>query len=470
MKSLYGAAKGVPPKNNNLQAAYLVAVYAIAVGITPEFNFLGIPKVRITDLLLPVILLACSPTPAANSKDPNQQMPLAGFFKLIIFWNICCLAFWGQAPWTPGLFYVAKRAIYFLVAYVAFKAVREVNVWNQVVRALVFASPILSFSVLHELGRNIDAGGILATGEGMRASGIIANQQTSTALYIAVISCIALGAWDAFKDARWRLGTVASLATGCAAIFATGSRGGLACVTLSLVLTAAQNPKRGIKLIIVALFFGAIAWQFTPPELRTRLAGILPETQATITGLTSEDGKLVEYGNSSITDRALVAQWAWKELIPKAGLIGAGAGFKNLGAIDDFYLTEWLYHGLIGMVLFAGLQIALFVGTMRIALRSKDPVEQGVASGVATAVVVMSASGIHADTFYLIRPMEALALLLGLVAARRAIGSQDAAPTLSAAQIRAREIMAPRRLARPIREEPPQVPGFRAPQQESGPV
>ena len=58
---------------------------------------------------------------------------------------------------------------------------------------------------------------------------------------------------------------------------------------------------------------------------------------------------------------------------------------------------------------------------MKAARETKDPVEKGVATGVATAVVVMSASGIHADTFYLIRPMEFLALLLGLVAARRAL-------------------------------------------------
>ncbi len=405
-------------KKKSTAAAFWVLLYAIAVGITPEFDFMGIPKVRITDLLLPVILL----TSLSSKRAPGERgrgLPLSGAFMFLFSWNIGALFVWGKAALTPGLFYLAKRLIYFIVVYSVYLAVRDVQSWNRIIRMVVFTSPLLSLSVLHELHSNINSGGILATGEGMRASGIIANQQTSTALYIAVITCIALGAWDAFTDARWRLGTSVSLATGCAAIFATGSRGGLACVVLSLLATIFQNPRRGCSLILVGIFAGGIAWITTPKELQTRLSGLLPETQATISGMTEDGEELPEYGTSSVADRVMMARNALNYIIPQAPVLGLGAGFKRLGAIDDFYLTEWVYHGIIGLGLWIYLQLGVTVGCWRISKQSKDRVERGVAAGATSAMLVLSASGIQGDCFYLIRPMEALSLLLGLVAARR---------------------------------------------------
>lgn len=164
-----------------------------------------------------------------------------------------------------------------------------------------------------------------------------------------------------------------------------------------------------------------LAWAFTPAALQERLAGIFPETQATLSALTTDSAYMPDAGSSSIAGRAVTAGWFFKELLPKCGLMGLGAGWKNLGAIDNFYLTEWLYHGFIGLCLFVRLEWALIVYCIKIARTAKDSVEKGVATGVATAVLVMAASGIHGDTFYLIRPMECLALLVGLVMARRSL-------------------------------------------------
>ena len=400
------------------ESAYLIGIFAILVGITPEFTFMGIPKVRLTDLLLPFILMTCGGKTGSGPKIGGPA-PLVELFKKLMLWNLGCLFIWGQAPLSPGIFYLGKRLVYGLIAYSAYAAVQTIPSWNRVIRLMVFASPILSFSVLHELNTNIESGGILATSEGMRASGIIANQETSTALYIAVITCISLGAWSAFRDPLWRIGTTISLVAGCAAIMATGSRGGLACIVLAVLITALQHRKRGMSLVLGAAIVGAIGWQFTPPELQERLAGIFPETTATIEAYTMDDAAALDIGGSSIADRALGAQITMQTLIPQSGIFGLGTAFKRLGAIDDFYLTEWVYHGLIGLGLFISLQVSMVKTCQKRARVAQDPAEQGVAASAVTAVIVMSASGIHADTFYLIRPMEALALLLGLVAARQ---------------------------------------------------
>ena len=411
-----------PENTRKPRSAYLVTCYAFAVAITPEFTFLGIPKVRLTDLLLPLLYLSYVGS-IGSSRGSRNKSVFQGLCVSLLAWDLGALFLWGQAKITPGIFYLAKRGIYFLVALFCSACVNNKRAWNQVVRMLVFASPILNCSVLLEMRVNQAAGGAWGSSEGMRASGIIAQQETSTALFIVIVTCLSLGAWDAYKDLFWKLGTSLTLLTGCCAIFATGSRGGLACAVLSVVILVGVRPQRALAVGLLGILVGVVAWNFTPDVLRSRLAGIFPETQATLNALANGREYMPDAGGSSIAGRALTAENFFSVIMPQAGLMGMGAGWKNLGSIDNFYLTEWMYHGLIGLGLFLQLQYALVVFCLKSARDAKDPVEKGVASGVATAVLVMSASGVHGDTFYLIRPMECLALLVGLVVARRSIRS-----------------------------------------------
>lgn len=395
--------------------AMLVTLYALAVAVTPEFNFLGIPKVRITDLLIPLLLINFGSN--LKYKPGSRKSYFGPMCTSLIIWDLGALFVWGQATPNPGLFYVAKRAIYFLVALLCSASVQNVKAWNQVIRTLVFASPILNCSVLLEMfAYNTRPGS--SDAENIRASGIIANQQTSTALFIVIVCCLSLGAWDAYKDRLWRLGTCLALLTGVGAIFATGSRGGMACAGLSLVFTVILRPGSTLPLVLIGSVVGGVGWMLTPAPLQERLINIFPETQATVAGLVNPE-LMPDTGSSSIAGRAVSAKWFFTYLMPLSGLLGLGAGWRKLGVLDNFYLTEWLYHGFIGLCLFLRLQIALLAYCLAAVGKAKDPVEKGVATGVAVAVMVMSASGIHGDTFYLIRPMECLALLVGLVIARR---------------------------------------------------
>lgn len=417
-------AEGPAPEPK--RTAVLVTLYAVAVAITPEFNFLGIPKVRFTDLLVPFLIASFGSRLVAQV---NQQGKKSSKFSSqcmqLLFWNFGALLLWGQAKLDPGVLYLAKRAEYFLVALLCSASVGSVFAWNRVIRTLVFASPILNCSVLLEMFAFNTLGD--ADAENIRASGIIANQQTSTALFIVIICCISLGAWDAYKDKLWRLGTSMALLTGVGAIFATGSRGGLACAVLSLLIILILRPGKLFSLGLIGLGVGFVAWAMTPDALQGRLAGILPETQATLAGL-GDSELMPDSGSSSIAGRAETAQHFFKDLLPRCGLLGLGAGWKRLGAIDNFYLSEWLYHGFIGLCLFIRLQWTLVLYCLQATRKSQDKVEAGVATGVAAAVIVMSASGVHADTFYLIRPMECLALLVGLVMARAHIRAREEKP------------------------------------------
>ncbi len=411
------------PPTESKQTAVLVTLYALAVAITPEFNFLGIPKVRFTDLLVPFLILSFGQrTVAQTNQRKNSTVGFTSYCSQLLLWNLGALFIWGQAKLDPGVFYLAKRAEYFLVALLCSASVQSVCAWNRVIRTLIFASPILNCSVLLEMFTY--AGERSADAEYMRASGIIANQETSTALFIVIVCCISLGAWDAYTDKLWRLGTSLTLLTGVGAIFATGSRGGLACAVMALLVILVLRPGKLFSLGLIGLGVGFVAWAITPDALQSRLSGILPETQATLSGL-SDSELMPDSGSSSIAGRAQSAQHFFRYLLPQCGVLGLGAGWKKLGAIDNFYLTEWLYHGLIGLCFFIRLQLALIRYCLQAVRNSRDKVEAGMATGVATAVIVMSASGIHGDTFYLIRPMECLALLMGLVMARVYIRARE---------------------------------------------
>ena len=415
------ASQPTAGRKSKVDPAYLLTVYAIAVAITPEFTFLGIPKVRISDLLLPLVLMVYSGNLVELRKQKKGGIPGGNLFLLMMFWDVMALVVWGKAELTPGVFYLAKRFTYYLVTYAAFAAITSLDALKRVVRALVFTSPILNYSVLHELAFNQSVGGIGATTEGMRSSGIIANQQTSTSLFIVIVTGLALGGWDIFKDIRWRIGTIVALVTGIMAIFATGSRGGAGSLVLCILINCLFQPRRGVGLLVLSGFFVMISWLVTPAALQARFTSLYSETEATVIGLTVDENYLPEYGGSSVADRARVAQWVFRELIPEAHMIGLGSGFKKLGAIDDLFLTEWVYNGFVGLMLFLGWMFINVRFLFQTARRAIEPVERGVAAGVLSGFIAMTASGFHADTFYLIRPMEALSLLLGVVAAGRVL-------------------------------------------------
>lgn len=409
-------ATAAPAEPSKYRSALLVSAYAIAVAITPEFTFLGIPKVRLTDLLMPFLMFSYLGN--VGQQKPKYQSARS-LCTLLMLWDLGALFLWGSAKPTPGLFYLAKRLIYFLVALFASGCVRSKSAWQSILRTLVFTSPVLSYFCLRELRVLESRGGVYASVDGLRASGIIANQQTSTALFLVIVVCLIMGAMDAFKDFTWKIFSFVSLCAGCAAVFSTGSRGGMACLALSVVVFCFLNPAKIGKALAATFIVGMGAWIATPGQVQARLAAIFPETQATVSGLLGDQEAMPESGSSSVADRAMTASWFFKEIMPQAGLLGMGAGWKGLGAIDNCYLSEWMYHGVIGLLIFIRMQWFILIFCLKAAKEGKDPGEKGVASGVATAVIVMCASCIHGDTFYLIRPMECLALLIGLVAARR---------------------------------------------------
>lgn len=123
-----------------------------------------------------------------------------------------------------------------------------------------------------------------------------------------------------------------------------------------------------------------------------------------------------------------MARSCFEESISKAPLTGTGMASRNLGFVDNFVLTEWTYNGLIGLALMLVFLIRLGGLVFNAYKSSLEPLEKGIAAGVFASYLAMWMAALHADSFYLIRPMEALMLLAGLVVGCRKLDNKGIIP------------------------------------------
>jgi len=121
-------------------------------------------------------------------------------------------------------------------------------------------------------------------------------------------------------------------------------------------------------------------------------------------------------GSSSLANRVVGAQFVFNNLVLASPLVGLGTGYKRLGLIDNFFLAEWVYHGFIGLFLFMML-VWQFATVLRTSIReTSSPEIKASATGVLAGLCAVTVAGLSSESFYLIRPMEALMLLVGLAA------------------------------------------------------
>lgn len=391
----------------NFDTAYLVVVFAIAVAVTPEFTLLGIPKVRLTDVLLPVILAAT----LSSLVTTNQRIgspPLLPMMGAVVLWNACVLLAFGSGHLTSGIQYLGKRIIYFLIYLMGVCLVRTREGYERSIWSLIAAAPLLCYTILQDL----------RTLEGptdIRASGVIQDQESSTALFLVLVLALILGVWPGARKV-WQRGLLSlALISVFASILATGSKMGLilsVAVAVPLVVAAAR---RAPEVVVIAVITGVVGVALTPDALLERFNRIQHETSNTFQGLTKGEEYMGQAGSDSLADRYYAAKYALKYQIPKAPIFGQGMAAKSLGTVDNCYITEWLYNGLVGLVLWLGLILVTLLAVWRARRDARDPLEAGVALACFVSVLAYALAGLTADSFYLIRPMEGLMLVVGLV-------------------------------------------------------
>ncbi len=408
---------------HRIDPSWPMLLYAVAVAVSPEFNFLGLDKIRVGDLLLPILLLVFVGAKAtedrrAVSRQNRDPIPLIGPMLLLLAWDVASyLLFSEQGPLNRGGMYLAKRAEFFLVYYLGVTAVTSEWAWARIIRVFALAAPLLNISVLWELYTNPEL---------QRASGIIKGQETSTALFIVVLLGLVIGALPTIRGSCERISLTLGALTGTAALLATASRAGLVCAAVVCLMEAFRNPKYRASILITLILIALPAWVLMPESVQNRFEGTTEELNLTYSGLVYDPQDMPTAGSSSVVARLNVARFVLKEFIPRGPIFGLGTGRLGLGIIDNMYLCEWVYHGLTGLFLLLALLWTLGRTLLEIARNARDPVLKGLAGAFHSVLLALVVGGLASESFYLIRPMESFMLLVGLIVGRSRLMDPEA--------------------------------------------
>jgi hypothetical protein len=356
-------------------------------------------------------VFSVSPAPK-NAKD-KSTIPLAGLMLGIISWDLICLGLLGQAKLFPGIFYIGKRLVYFLVFATGVRVSKLVPRFTPVVYSLLLSSPVLGASILLE--QRLHAGEL-----DYRASGMIKQQEASTAYFCVFILGLCMAVWPHVQSKLKQTLLLVVLAAALQSLLATGTKGGLILFGLISAGLLVKQGKSSVVLFILLIPMMAMGWAYTPVSIQQRFDRIQNESLTAWDSL-SDGVEGLQGGGDSVADRLIAANYVLNTLIPESPIWGSGTGAHGLGFVDDDYLTEWVYHGLVGLLLWLAFQIALgqqlWIATRVIV----HPIERGVANGMLLIFLSYSVGCLTADMFYLIRPCEAFFLIAGLVVGR----SQD---------------------------------------------
>ena len=403
------------PTRTEVDGTLLILIYVIAVVVTPEFNFLGIPKVRVSDLLLiPILVYMVGSLNSVNTL--KAATPLLVPFAALMLWDLIMLVQFGS---LYGLFYLAKRFSYALTFVIGVLVVRSQQGWQRLVTMLLLATPILSLSVLYSI--NV----LTPVAEAQRGSGTIAAQEGSTALFLVVLLLLTLGVLLVSRSPLLRLSSLATLALGIPALLGTGTRGALIDLLAgALVLELLRRSfKRSVLILGISLLVLMTSWAFLPNGLKERLGSTVPQLVEAWNHLDQSEDLA---GGNSVAARYISNRDAFNNYVVSNPITGLGTACRPLGFTDNVYLTEWVYHGLVGLALLLFVLFRLGQMLVRAYREERNSLEKGVMAGTLAAFAAMVLAGLHSDSFYLIRPMEAFMLLAGLAVGRAGLPRPDA--------------------------------------------
>ncbi|MSP14981.1 MAG: hypothetical protein EXR62_18745 [Chloroflexi bacterium] len=224
----------------------------------------------------------------------------------------------------------------------------------------------------------------------------------------------------------WLIGCVSLVALGAALIFSQ-SRGAWLGFAVAFVAMNASLSRRWAVLFVILVAVGVIGTllnsaDLLPPFVAGRLAPVLPYA-----GIPDVSGVEVTDANFGIVERLAHWQAAWG-MIASAPWTGIGAGnypvayaafalprwTDPLGHAHNYYLNIWAEAGLIGLLVFLWLVIAMFRVALPAVQRRSSWISRAVALGSVGMLVAVSIHNLF-DSLFVHNLYLQIALLLGLV-------------------------------------------------------
>ena len=366
---------------------------------------------RLEDFLLVFIGLswfartAVDKTLGLFQKTPLNQ-PIAAYIIVCVV-----VTLWGKingnVVGVAGFFFVLK---YFEFMVVFFMVVNYVETEDQAKR-LLFCLFLVCFIVsVYGLIQIPGGGRVSAPFEGR------SGEPNTFGGYLVFMGAVAVALLDHLRDMRVRIGLAVLLIVLLISLLYTQSRTSyLAVVPAYLVLSLLS--RRRFYLIAGLILTLALSPLILPRVAKKRVVHTFTQQE--------QKGQIV-VGKLRLDTSASARLFSWKEGLKewrKRPILGYGV--TGSGFMDAQYPRILVETGIVGMLAFAWLALAIFHLGLNTWRNAQDDLLRGLSVGLIAGFVGLLVHAIGANTFIIVRIMEPFWFLTGIVIALPAISKES---------------------------------------------
>ncbi len=356
-----------------------------SIGISPEFEAMGVSNLRMEDFLLPVILMGwLFRSIAWNEKfiPSNLKLPLILTFLLSAVSSMHN-SIYSELNLTSCLFRMGKLLEYFLIFVVTVNIVQKKKDLTFFIYLMPIVSALVGVQGIFQAAQSQD-----------RVSGPMGETANILGGYYVLHICLALGLVVYKVRHRALMALV------------------IAVIIIPLVFTKSRTSYVSLLVSLLAMF-AARRTIWTGLVLALSALAVLSSSDVTERFLTLFG---VFQGNAPSSLVMRVKGWAaFLDWLPNAPFMGHGLGNVALGAFDSEYVRVIFELGLLGLVLFFWLFGVVLSLSLRLNRQTRTPEFQGFALGVFGATVALLVHSIGATTFTTIRTTEPFFFATGLL-------------------------------------------------------
>jgi hypothetical protein len=381
----------------------IIYLLPFAIALSPEFPNPLVPKLRLSDILIALIILIWLGNLAFQRRLPRLPKDFLLPISLVFLLNFISL-FYGIAIGTltgevlrRGIYYFGKRIEYFVLFFLASDLVEEEEDLKLLVYSSLLASLLASLYAIIQFRLT-----------GGRATGTIEGQPNILGAYLLLHIALAISLLSFAEGTKARFLLLSVFFFGIFAILYTFSRGTFVSLAFLFLFSLLLKPSRKFGIALLAVFLLILLLPALSEKVKERIATIPQEIKLTL------EGQITRGGVSAFADRYMgvisgenfrrIAQHPW---------LGYGMGYLPLGWLDIWIFSELTYNGILGTLAYLWL---IFLIARNLFLRyneSQGGFKKWVSLGLFLSLFAFFIHSLAADTFYIIRPMEAFWLLTG---------------------------------------------------------
>ena len=356
-----------------------------AVGISPEFKLGGISNLRLEDFLFPVLFLGWLFQALARNErfaPTNLKVPIM-LTVLLSLVSSLQNSVYSQLDLLSGTLRMVKSLEYFLIFAVTLNVLRR----KEDLRVFAYLMPVAaSFVGIYGIWQSFLSDG--------RVTGPLGETSNVLGGYLVLHLCLAIGLLSSGTPHRPAL--LFAVAILLVPLLQTMSRTSCIALFAGLVAMFAARRNRWTAAVLVASLLLVFA------------STVISDRYHTIFDVFHGDAP------QSLVMR-LKGWMVFLEYLPQKPLLGQGIGNKTLGAFDNEYVRQSFELGVLGLLVFAWMQVRILKKSYCLARRCPDPTLRGFAFGVYGATVAFLVHALAATTFSTIRTAEPFFFAVGVL-------------------------------------------------------